>query len=55
MGQKTSLVNFKHKIMTSANYMDGIGTWYMSYDKEICLHGQRLKNDFKNQSIKLDL
>ena len=23
------------------NYMDGIGTWYTSHDKEICLHGKR--------------
>ena len=28
VGQKTSLVNFKH-------YTDGIGTGYMSHDKEI--------------------
>ena len=51
MGQKKSLVNFKHKITTSANYTDGIGTGYTSHDKEICLHGKRLKNNFKiNQS-----
>ena len=34
--------------MTSANYMDGIGTGYTSHDKEIC---KRLKNNFRiNQS-----
>ena len=47
LGQKTSLVNFKHKITTSTNYTDGIGTGYTSHDKEICLHGKRLKNNFK--------
>ena len=26
VGQKTSLINFKHKITTSANYTDGIST-----------------------------
>ena len=40
VGQKTALV--KHKITTSATDMDGIGTGYMSFDKEICLHGKRL-------------
>ena len=51
MGQKTSLVNFKHKITTSAHYTYGIGTGYMSHDKEISLHGKILKNNFKiNQS-----
>ena len=51
VGQKMSLVNFKHKITTSANYTDSIGTGYMSHDKELCLHGKRLKNYFKiNQS-----
>ena len=25
VGQKMSILNFKHKIMTSANYKDGIG------------------------------
>ena len=51
MGQKTSLVNFKHKITTSANYTDGIGTGYTSHDKEMCLHGRRLKINLKiNQS-----
>ena len=55
MGQKTSLVNFKHKITTSANYTDGIGTGYTSHEKEICLHGKRLKIQLQNQSIKLDL
>ena len=47
VGQKTSLINFKHKIMTSANYTNGIGTGYASHDKEICLHCKRLKNNFK--------
>ena len=49
LGQKTSLVNFKHKITTSTNYTDGIGTGYTrtSHDKEICLLGKRLKNNFK--------
>ena len=28
LGKKTSLVNFKHKITTWANYTDGIGTGY---------------------------
>ena len=55
LGQKTSLVNFKHKITTSANYTDGIGTGYTSHEKEICLHGKRLKIQLQNQSIKLDL
>ena len=48
VGQKTSLVNFKHKITTSANYTDGIGTRYTSHDKEICLHGKRLKTTSKS-------
>ena len=50
--KNTSLVNFKHKTTISANYMmDGIGTKYTSYDKEIYLHCKRLKNNFKiNQS-----
>ena len=40
-----------HKITASANYTDCIGTGYMSHNKEICLHGKRLKNNFKiNQS-----
>ena len=51
VGQKTSLVSFKHKIMTSANYTNGIGTGYKSHDKEICLHGKRLKKQLQNQSI----
>ena len=43
-GQKTSLLNFKHKIATSANYTDNFGTGYTS-------HSKRLKNYFKiNQS-----
>ena len=46
-GSKTSLVNCKHKITTSAKYMDCIGTGYMSLDKEICLHRKKLKNIFK--------
>ena len=46
-GSKKSLVNFKHKVMTSANYTDGTGTGYTSHDKEICLHGKRLENNFK--------
>ena len=51
VGEKTSLVNFKHKIMTSANYTGGIGTGYTSHDKELCLHRKRQKNYFKiNQS-----
>ena len=51
VGQKTSLVNFKHKITTSANYTDGIGTGYTSHDNEMCLHSKRFKNYFKiNQS-----
>ena len=44
LGKKMSLVNFKRKITTSANYRDSIGTGYMSHDKELCLHGKRLKN-----------
>ena len=28
----------KHKITTSANYTDVIGTGYTSHDKELCLH-----------------
>ena len=47
VGQKTSLVNFKHKITTSANYTDSIGTGFTSHDKELCLQGKRLKNYFK--------
>ena len=47
MGQERSLVNFKHKVMTSANFTDGIGTGYTSHDKEICLHGKRLENNLK--------
>ena len=39
VSQKTALVNFKHKIMTWANYTESIGTGYTSHDKEICLHG----------------
>ena len=36
---------------TLAKYRDGIGTGYTSHDKEICLHGKRLENNFKiNQS-----
>ena len=31
--QKMSFINFKHKITTSANYADSIGTGYMSHDK----------------------
>ena len=55
VGQKTSLVNFKHKITTSTNYRDEIGTGYirMSHNIEICLHGKRHKNNFNfkiNQS-----
>ena len=38
----TSLVNFKHKITTTANYTDGFGTGYMSHNKEMCLQGKRL-------------
>ena len=48
MGQKTSLVNFKHKITTSANYTDGIGTGYTSHDNEMCLHITDLKNYSKS-------
>ena len=47
VGQKTSLVNFKHKINTSANYMDGIGTGCTSHNKEMCLHSKRLEYNFK--------
>ena len=43
VGQKTSHVNFKHKITSSANCTDSIGTVYTS-------HGKRLQN----QSIRLD-
>ena len=51
LGQKTSLVNLNHKITTSANYTDGIGTGYTSHNKEKSLPGKRLKNNFKiNQS-----
>ena len=51
VGHKTSLISFKHKITTSANYKGGIGTGYTSHDKELCLHSKRLKNYFKiNQS-----
>ena len=52
--KKTSLVCFKHKITTSANYMDGIGTGYKSHDNEMCLHIKDLKTTV-NQSIKSDL
>ncbi len=48
VGQKTSLVNFKHKITTSANYTDGIGTGYTSHDNEMCLHIKHLKNYSKS-------
>ena len=48
VGQKTSLVNFKHKITTSANYTDGIGTGYTSHDNEMCLHITDLKNYSKS-------
>ena len=54
VGQKTSLVNFKHKITTSANYTDGIGTGYTFHDNEMCLHITNLKTTL-NQSIKSDL
>ena len=37
LGQKTSLINFKHKITTSANYMDGIGTGYISLTTNNCV------------------
>ena len=43
VGKKMSLVNFKHKITTSANYTDGIVTGYTSHNKEICLHGKGLR------------
>ena len=48
VGQKTSLVNFKHKITTSANYTDGIGTGYTSHDNEMCLHITDLKKYSKS-------
>ena len=48
VGQKTSLVNFKHKITTSANYTDGIGTGYTFHDNEMCLHIKHLKNYSKS-------
>ena len=38
MGKKMSLVSYKHKITTSANYINRIGTGYTSHDKELCLH-----------------
>ena len=47
------VIKFKHKITTSASYMDSIGTGYTSHNKEICLHSKRIKNNFKNQSIKI--
>ena len=51
VGQKTSHINFKHKITTLANYTDGIGTQYTYHDKEMFQHSKRLKNYFKiNQS-----
>ena len=51
IGQKRSLINFKHKVTTPANYTDGIGTGYTYHNKEICLHVKRLTNNFKiNQS-----
>ena len=40
VSQKMSLVNFKHKITNSANYMEGIGIVNTSNDKEICLHSK---------------
>ena len=47
----TQKINLNHKITTSANYTDGIGTGYTSHNKEKSLPGKRLKNNFKiNQS-----
>ena len=45
VGQKTSLLNFKHKITTSAIYTDSIGTRYTVHltTKKICVHSKRLK------------
>ena len=34
VGHKMSLVNYKYKITTSANYTDHIGTGYKSHDKK---------------------
>ena len=50
--KKCHLLTFVNtKITTSANYTDDIGKGYTSHDKEICLHGKRLKNNLKiNQS-----
>ena len=48
-GSKTSLVYFKHKVTTSANYTDGIGTGYMSHDKELCLHFFKINQSNSDQ------
>ena len=61
VGKKMSLI--KHKITTSANnciqtalVQDMVqDIHYTSHGKEICQHGKRLKNYFKNQLNKLDL
>ena len=49
--KKHHSLTFKHKIRSSANNTDGIGTGYTSHDKEICLHWKRLQKTSKtNQS-----
>ena len=52
VGQKNHLLTLNTKLRIQLTmYTDGIGTGYMSHDKEVCLHGKRLKNYFKiNQS-----
>ena len=52
--KKRYSLTLKHKIMTSANYTDSIGTGYTSLDNEMCLHITDLKTTL-NQSIKSDL
>ena len=46
--QKTSLVNFKHKNRTSANYTDGIGTGYTSHNKKYVCTVKYLKTTSKS-------
>ena len=56
VGQKTSLINFKHKIMSPANYTDSIGTGYTSHANEMCLHiktHQRRQNFFVSKFDKI--
>ena len=45
--KKHHSLTFKHKIRSSANNTDGIGTGYTSHDKELCLNFKRLINYFK--------